>query len=61
MNQSDALALEKVEEALESPNNEQEEKILQITRILLDQYSYVEYQTYPRPSHPEIEKRTDVY
>lgn len=61
MNQSDALAREKVEKALESPNNEQEEKILQITRILLDQYSYVEYQTYPRPSHPEIEKRTDVY
>ncbi len=61
MQQTDILAQQTIDDALVSPNNDQELKILQITRVLLDQYSFVEFQTYPRPSHPELEKRSEVY
>lgn len=36
-------------------------KILEITKDLLKYYSFVENQTYPRPSHPYPEKRKDAY
>ncbi len=38
-----------------------EQKILNISLILSNIYSFSEYQTYPRPSHPIISKRKDTY
>lgn len=39
----------------------QTNKILTITELLLDCYSFSTAQTYPRPNHPIPEKRKDVY
>lgn len=36
-------------------------KILSITNDLFDSFSFVDNQTYPRPSHPLVEYRTDAY
>lgn len=59
--QSDILALKKIQEALSDPKNEIEQRILEITAQLMTQYSFVQYQTYPRPSHPDLSKRKSVY
>lgn len=61
MQQSDNLALEKTKEALSNSKNDTEQKILEITLQLMGQYSFAKYQTYPRPSHPEASKRSNIY
>lgn len=40
---------------------EYSEKLLKIVNILINDYSFVENQTYPRPSHPNEEKRTNSF
>lgn len=61
----DKKALEKIlqykKSVLENNNNAKTDKILNIAEILLDNYSYSAFQTYPRPTHPNVEKRKDVY
>lgn len=42
-------------------SSEKEKEIIKNCLILLNQYSYINNQTYPRPSHPIEEKRTDAY
>lgn len=59
--QSNETALNLVNEAFDNPENETEELLLHATRRLMDVYSYEAYQTYPRPSHPDVEKQRDVY
>lgn len=49
-------------ENIESYNKSEDAKILlTIVLRLCDEYSFVENQTYPRPSHPLKEKRKDPY
>jgi len=38
-----------------------EKEILDLVFILLDNYSFTQNQTYPRPSHPNPDKRKDAY
>lgn len=38
-----------------------EKDILSIVKDLMVSYSFVENQTYPRPSHPNLQKRKDAY
>lgn len=38
-----------------------EKEILEIIKVLIKEYSFVENQTYPRPSHPNPQKRKDAY
>ena len=38
-----------------------EKDILKLTLSLFELYSFVDNQTYPRPSHPKKEKQTDAY
>jgi len=38
-----------------------EKQILDLVLILLNNYSFTKNQTYPRPSHPNSEKRKDAY
>lgn len=38
-----------------------QKKLLTIILRLCDKYSFIENQTYPRPSHPLEEKRKDSY
>lgn len=38
-----------------------ENELLQIVKLLMNQYSFVNNQTYPRPSHPNPNKRKDAY
>lgn len=61
MKQSDSLAVKTVENAIQNSGSDTESKILDLARKLLDTYSYSEFQTYPRPSHPEVSKQKDIY
>jgi len=45
----------------EVDNKELENKILSTLLLLMDDYSFVDNQTYPRPSHPNINKRKEAY
>lgn len=40
---------------------ENERKILSFVSLLMKDYSFVKNQTYPRPFHPDIDKRKDAY
>lgn len=62
MIESDEQAKNVIIEKIEMYNkNENSKKLLNILLKLCDKYSFVENQTYPRPSHPLKEKRTDPY
>ncbi|HPO05607.1 MAG TPA: hypothetical protein PLQ36_00690 [Candidatus Gracilibacteria bacterium] len=62
MMQSDKLAALAIKEALNLPNLTKEGKqILNLVQELMPIYSFEKFQTYPRPSHPDPEKRTSVY
>lgn len=51
-----------VSERLKSPDiTSKEKEILEIVNRLLDNYSFVDNQTYPRPTHPDSKKRKDAY
>lgn len=41
--------------------NEEENKILTIVKMLMNDYSFINNQTYPRPNHPNPKKRKDAY
>ena len=61
MIQNNETALNLINRAIDNPRNHTEQILLDVTRRLMQVYSYEEYQTYPRPSHPDIEKQRDVY
>lgn len=58
---TDVKASQIIEDKLLSTKENNLKKILLITNTLCSKYSFVANQTYPRPSHPLEEKRTDSY
>ncbi|MBQ8044146.1 MAG: hypothetical protein IJ272_08395 [Clostridia bacterium] len=58
---SDTDVKKKIEESILESSNNEKGKLLDIIRKLIDIYSFVENQTYPRPSHPLEKDRTDAY
>ena len=62
MIENDEQAKNAIIENIEMYNkNEDSKKLLTIILRLCEKYSFVENQTYPRPSHPLEEKRKDPY
>lgn len=62
MIENDEQAKKAIIENIEMYNkSEDAKKLLSIILKLCDKYSFVENQTYPRPSHPLEEKRKDPY
>ena len=58
---TDNDAIKIIEKRLNQPLSVTECKIYRIVLELLKKYSYVDNQTYPRPSHPIEEKRKDAF
>lgn len=58
---TDNDAIKIIENMLNKPLPNTESKIYKIVLNLLKRYSYVDNQTYPRPSHPLKEKRKDAF
>jgi endonuclease-3 len=58
---TDEKANKIIKDELQSIRGKDLKKLLTITDILCNEYSFVDNQTYPRPSHPLESKRTDPY
>lgn len=59
---SDSDVIEIIQNRLSASNiTSKEKEILEIISKLLNYYSFVENQTYPRPNHPDPSKRKDAY
>ena len=59
---SDDIAYSIIFERLQQEKiSEIEKDILSSVTLLMSDYSFVDNQTYPRPNHPNIEKRKDAY
>jgi len=50
-----------IEKNIIKANKEEEIKMLKMLRTLCELYSFVDNQTYPRPSHPLLEKRMSPF
>lgn len=58
-NDNDALSI--IKDRLNAEISTIERNILSSVFLLMSDYSFVDNQTYPRPSHPDVKKRKDSY